>query len=155
MKKITLYGKRANSRYSIIDDDSFVIISRYRWNCDKDGYAISTGTRLKMHRLIIGAKPGEIVDHINGNKLDNRSSNLRIVNSKENAWNYESSRGSSKFRGVNRANSKSERWEACIFNNGKQLHLGTYGTPEEAAKAYDKKAVELRGAFARTNFPVK
>lgn len=150
-KEVKIYGKKA-TRPAIVDDNSYDIVNRYRWNIDSDGYAISVGQRYKMHRLIIGARVGEIVDHINGDRLDNRLDNLRIVTASQNSFNSRHKTGISKYRGVNRSNSKIEKWEACISHNNRQLYLGTFNTPEEAAKAYDAKAIELRGRFARTNF---
>ena len=73
MNKIKLYGKLANGNVAYVSDEDFGLLNMYRWNVDAFGYAVAVGTRYKMHRLVIGAKLGQIVDHINGNKLENLS----------------------------------------------------------------------------------
>ena len=151
MKQIKIHGKLGNGKFAIVSDSDYELINRYRWNLDTDGYAIATKGRHKMHRLIVAAGPKNIVDHINGNRLDNRIENLRLVNAQQNAQNCKSAPGASGYRGVNRGNSKSESWEACISHNNKQIYLGSFKTAKEAAKAYNKKAIELRGEFAVLN----
>lgn len=151
MKKIKLHGKLANGAEAMVDEEDFALLNRFRWSLDSDGYAVSAGYRYKMHRIITAAPKKRIVDHINHNKLDNRKLNLRLVSPRESSYNHNQPIGSSGFRGVNRSKS-GKRWEACISINNKQVYLGTYDTPEEAAKAYDKKVREIRTCFAITNF---
>lgn len=152
MKKIKLNGVLGKGKSVLVDDEDYPILIRYRWNLDTDGYAISVGYRYKMHRLIMGVSPSKIIDHVNGIKIDNQKNNLRVVSAWQNCCNSKHKTGSSNYRGVNKANSKKERWEACISSNNKQIHLGTFATPEDAARAYDKKAKELRGIYAVLNF---
>lgn len=107
---------------------------------------------IRLHREIIGAKPGEQVDHINGDSLDNRIENLRICTASEN----NSNRGNQKnntsgFRGVT-WNKQTQKFRACIWSDRKRFYLGSFDDPIEAAKAYDRKADELHGEFARLNF---
>ena len=107
-----------------------------------------------MHRMLLNFP--EQVDHINGNTLDNRKSNLRIASLKQNTRNLTTKRKSkSGFRGVFRApkNYVSRPWKAGIKHNNKNIHLGYFSTPEEAAKAFDKAAKELFGEFhGKLNF---
>ena len=100
----------------------------------------------KMHH---GDEPHQI-DHVNGDRSDNRIDNLRAAVGGEN--NRASRRNSSVtgFKGVIRA-SRSSKFEARIKLNGRQRHLGTYQTELEAAKAYDEAAARLHGSFAITN----
>jgi hypothetical protein len=116
-------------------------------------YAQSTrkvGT-VYMHRLIAGATALQVVDHRDGNGLNNRRENLRIATIAQNQWNS----GSHKdcrcgFKGV--AESKS-RFTARIRAGRTGIYIGSFATAEEAARAYDEKAIELFGEFARLNFP--
>jgi hypothetical protein len=110
------------------------------------------GKLVLMHREILGAKKGEIVDHINGNGLDNRKNNLRIVSNSQNLMNRGRQKNNSTgFCGVRR-DKRDGRYEAYIKKEGRRFHLGRFGTPEDAAKAYDKACIKLHGEFARTNF---
>jgi hypothetical protein len=118
---------------------------------------------LMMHRLIMKSKPNEIIDHINGNGLDNRKQNLRICTHIQNSYNRrKNANNTSGYKGVKRAcgNYYSQlrkkgiiKWVAQINHEGKRIHLGVYDTKEEAAKIYDKRALELHGKFAKLNFP--
>lgn len=120
------------------------------------GYArIMWGKRpLFLHRVLwkmrTGFDPKGQIDHINGNKLDNRSENLRDASHAENQRNASPRGGKSKFKGVYEAKCKN-KWGARIKVNGKTIHLGTYKNEIEAAMAYDEKAKELHGAFCSTN----
>lgn len=152
--------------YCIIDADDAPLALLYKWTITKGGSSGSrnhppyvrgvdrTGNKAKyvrLHRLIMNAKPDEHIDHINGNTLDNRKSNLRVVTPQENQANSrKKSAASSKFKGV--AWSKPcNKWRAYININRHQIHLGTFETELEAAMAYDKKAKELFGEYAYIN----
>jgi len=112
-----------------------------------------------MHRLIIGAQPGQQVDHVNGNSLDNRRSNLRLCTPRENIRNMHRSRNQQRggLKGLKR--NSSGRWSACIRagaidGNGfcRTLSVGTFTTKEQAARAYDSAARHFFGEFAALNF---
>ncbi len=107
-----------------------------------------------MHRLIMNAPKGMLVDHINRNGLDNRKANLRIVTHTQNMWNngQRVERYSSKYRGVS-WHKRQRRWMAVISVNGRARTLGYYRDEKEAARAFDRAAKELRGEFAVLNFP--
>lgn len=108
-------------------------------------------TPLLMHRFITG---WEYVDHINGNGLDNRRSNLRQADHFQNMANKRRYRNNtSGFKGVTRNTGTGRPWRAAIRANNKRRHLGYYDTPELAARAYDTAAIALFGEFARLNFP--
>jgi hypothetical protein len=107
--------------------------------------------RISMHRLIMNPPEGVFVDHINGDGLDNRRENLRLVTRQQNMANSRKRHvGQSKYKGVSRARN-SPKWRACIVVNKKQIHLGTFDDELDAARAYDLKAVELYGEHAFTN----
>ena len=105
-----------------------------------------------LHREIIGAPTGMFVDHINHNGLDNRKANLRLATRLQNARNRPKTNKatSSQYKGVSyrRANGK---WSATIFTDGRNVHLGYFETEIEAAKTYDKAAIERYGRFAALN----
>jgi len=108
-----------------------------------------------LHRAILGAKSGEIVDHINGNKLDNRIQNLRICTTLENIRNSKKpSNTKSQHKGVYlRKCGVLKPWVARIRHGGKKVSLGCYYCEYGAAKAYDRAAKEFFGEFANLNFP--
>jgi len=101
-----------------------------------------------MHRFITG---WSYIDHIDGNGLDNRRQNLRPANESTNGANRAiSSNNTSGFKGVVRSRTK---WGAVITPSGRKVWLGTFLTPEDAARAYDAAAAVYFGEFARLNFP--
>src|SRR6185369_1147212 len=104
-----------------------------------------------LHRIIADAKPGQIVDHINGDTLDNRRSNLRLCTTAENNRNTRGKNPKSGFKGVY-PQFGTNTWQAKITVAGKVLCLGTFKEKEDAAKCYDLAAREHFGEFARTNF---
>lgn len=106
-----------------------------------------------LHRLLMNANPGVTVDHINGDPLDNRRQNLRFATRSEQNMNKGvPSNNTSGFKGVSLCK-RDQRWQAYIHINGRKKALGYHGTPEAAAKAYDKAAIKLYGEFANLNFP--
>jgi hypothetical protein len=112
------------------------------------------GKKVQLHRLLIGAFEGEVVDHINGDTLDNRLRNLRVCTNAENIRNSRRRAGSgSQFKGVTRIKG-TDRWRAQIMVNGCKMYLGSFRDEESAARRYDEKAKELHGEFARCNFPL-
>ena len=104
-----------------------------------------------LYAVIMGRRKGMVVDHINGDRLDNRRCNLRFATRQQNAWNARKYRHStSSFKGVRPSG---KRWRAVIYEDNRQINLGHYETEIEAALAYDCAARERRGEFATLNFP--
>lgn len=104
-----------------------------------------------LHRFLTGCPSGMEVDHINGDRLDNRRINLRICEHQENGRNTRRrTDNTSGFKGV--SPEKGGKWRANIRIEGRQVYLGTFVDPEKAARAYDAAAVAAYGRFARTNF---
>lgn len=104
-----------------------------------------------MHRLLLGLTEDDYCDHIKGNGLDNRRSNLRSATPAQNTYN-KAPRTCRSYKGITPAQ-KQGSWIAQIRKEGRTLNLGTYENAEDAARAYDKKARELFGQFAHLNFP--
>lgn len=132
-------------------------LSEYNWtsigNAAKGVYACvivplrGKKSAVLMHRLIAGAKPGQIVDHANGDRLDNRRANLRICTHAENMRN---SRG--KRDGLKGVTPRARKFLAGICVAGRTIRLGSFATAAEAALAYDAAALRHFGEFARLNF---
>lgn len=142
---------------AIVDDEDFAYLNQFVWFVN-NGYAARTSPRdqegkqyqTKMHREIMKPAEGVHVDHINGNRLDNRRCNLRLCTNEQNRRNQKKQQNV-KFKGVYRRK-EDGKWEARIALNKQRIHLGRFETAEEAAAAYDRAAVLYHGQFARLNF---
>jgi hypothetical protein len=152
-------------RVAIVDDEDFERLAQWRWNYYKErtngGYAHRTTSRINgkrhhllMHREIMSPIPnGMEVDHINGDKLDNRRCNLRYSTPRQNRHNRTRySNSTTGFKGVSlKKDKKTKPFQAHICDRWKKHHLGYFDTPEEAAEAYNHAAIRLHGSFARLN----
>jgi hypothetical protein len=110
-----------------------------------------------LHRFLLGAKGSQIVDHVNGDTLDNRKSNLRLCDASQNAANSQIQRNNtSGYKGVSFYQQKpswTPKWKAQISENGKRTNLGLFDCPIDAARVYDQAARAKWGEFACVNFP--
>lgn len=139
---------------AIVDACDLDVVSRHKWHA-KQGHRTfyaANGFRVTMHRLILKPPHGLQVDHINGDGLDNRRANLRACTQFQNQQNKRSVAGSSSaFKGVS-WDKALHRWQARIRPFGRLTNIGLFDSELEAAKAYDAKAKEFYGEFARLNF---
>lgn len=148
---------------TLVDEEDFAELSKWRWY-SRNGYVLRVmlsseegyhrGRKVSMHRVIMNCPNGFEVDHIDGNGLNNRRENLRVVTHLQNAANKRSNANtSSKYRGVNWCK-KDKRWRAQIMYKYVPYHLGNFESEVDAALAYDTKAREFWKEFGRYNFPL-
>jgi len=141
MKKIKL----TRGKYALVDNQDYDWLNQWKWHSLSNDYAARNTKNgyIRMHRLIMDAKEGIFVDHINRNKLDNRRKNLRFCNKSENAINSKKRIDgiTSKYKGVS-WNAERNKWRSVIFVNGKQVHLGRFESEYRAYLEY-RKAVRL------------
>jgi hypothetical protein len=138
-----------------VDAADYPQISRHRWRMVGWGYAgrHEKGKLIFMHREIMKPPEGKVVDHISGNRLDNTRANLHNCTPAENNRNRGKHQGtSSQYLGVF-YHKPTGKWLASIAIGGKRKHLGYFDDEIDAARAYDRKAVECFGESARLNFP--
>lgn len=138
------------SKIAFVDDADLPLLEGRSWCAQRTRhhwYAVSKG--VTMHRLLMGA-PGLQVDHIDGDGLNNRRSNLRIGTNSQNQANRRRAFGASRFKGVHHEK-RGKPWKAAIKISGEKIHLGSFDDEAEAARAYDRAALEHFGEFACTN----
>jgi hypothetical protein len=150
---------------AIVDDEDFERINAFNWRALPSSDNIIYGARteqkdnkvtnIMMHRLILGVTDKSLhVDHKNGNGLDNRKENLRLVTRNQNMRNLTRIRvnNTSGYRGVCFEKS-SGKWMAYIYIDGKQKKLGRHLDPKDAARAFDNAAREIFGEYCgKLNF---
>lgn len=154
MKEIKL---RKSDRVALVDDEDYEFLSRFRWYCTHEKncyYAVSFSridgypVPLRMHRLLLRASVGMMVDHIDCNGLNNQRSNLRLATHAQNSRNRRPNKGR-QYKGVRKT--RNNTYEAVISHNGRRIYLGTFNNSHDAATAYNNAAVKYFGRFAKIN----
>lgn len=158
MKKVKLTQRK----YTLIDDRDFKKVNEYKWCATKGGsnifYAVRRLTISKnkirlfyLHHAILGKKKNKVVDHINGNSLDNRRSNLQFVTYSQNSMKrHNRSHNKSGYRGVYLHN-RGNRWIAQIRLKNKSFYIGSFINKKDAALAFNKMAKKFYKKFAVLN----
>ena len=148
----------SNTLFALVDEEDAESVLCHEWRLHTR-YVQSThniyGKTMFLHQFILKVGKGEMVDHKDHNGLNNSRLNLREATPTQNTWNrYKSKSSSSQFKGVT-FRKWEQRWVASIKHHGKPVFIGWYKTESEAARAFDDKAVELRGEWAMEslNFP--
>ena len=144
----------------IVDDEDFEFMNQFVWRIIKKRttyihpYSTHFGKIVRPHRLILKLSDSKImVDHINGNPLDNRKENLRICTNKQNSRNIgkrKDKQYTSKYKGVF-WNKNSKKFAVKIQTDEKRLFLGYFIDEKKAAQVYNEAAVKYHGEFARLN----
>lgn len=158
---------------ALVDDDDYENLIKYYWNVNISRgtcyYACTSenGKTIRMHRFVMNAKDGQMLDHIDGNGLNNQKSNLRFCTPSQNSINRKG-HGNSSYRGVrfsDRAYNQYVKktgtivrrshpaWEGCLTAFGVTYRKSGFKTEIEAALWYDEMAKKYHGEFARLNFP--
>lgn len=144
----------------LLDEEDLHLIEKYSWRIQKRKHGPYVRSSIPvngkhvdiyLHRIIANAPEGLVVDHINGDGLDNRKCNLRVCTHAQNLANQKNQkRGRSKYKGVVwRANAN--KWGAKIMVEGKYIWLGYHSLESAAAQAYNEAATKYLGMFARLN----
>lgn len=143
---------------AVIDAADATAVEGALWHVHVSGHTQYAGTmvagakrsRAFLHRLLICADNGQVVDHIDGDGLNNRRSNLRIATQAENLRNCRKpSTNTSGVKGVHWCK-RNKKWQAQIKDNGKSKYLGLFASLEDAGAAYAKASADIHGAFGRT-----
>ncbi len=147
-------------QFAKVDDEDFERVSRHKWQASssRGGFRatrkeklrahIGQGNSIYLHREIMMAGDGVVVDHINHDALDNRRSNLRICTNAENLRNRlgPNKNSTGGIRGVTWLK-RDSKWKAQIKVDGKNIQLGVFVSKECARDAYVKANVNYFGAF--------
>lgn len=154
---MTRYIQLTQGYQAIVDDEDHEELSKFKWHYHL-GYAIRTVytggkyIKIRMHRVVMNCPADKEIDHVDGNKLDNRRCNLRICTRADNVRNIQVNTlgKSSKYKGVT-WKKQSKKWCAQISLRKKKIYLGLFTDEKSAAIAYNQAAQKYFGEFARLN----
>lgn len=153
--------KISKGYFALVDDEDYEFLSNFKWSANVQRHTVyakksayrkknmltSNTNEIMLHRMILKPKNGEVVDHIDGNGLNNQKVNLRLCKQSENLRNKKHYKNnSSGVKGVY-FNKQANKWIAQIGFNKKMIYLGSFINKHEAAQAYKEKSQKLFGEF--------
>lgn len=158
IRKLNLNGKHGKGKFCLINSDDYTKTAKNEWLLSTGGYVIRYEFQNKkvstiyLHRELLNAKKGEIIDHIDGNKLNNTRDNLRICTQSQNLVNRPrlNKNNLSGYFGVCKTSKKG--WTMAIHPHRKSIILSGFKTKKEAAYVYDQFSMQLFGKYAHRNF---
>lgn len=151
------YIPLTKGKFAIVDAADYERVAKYKWYASGMGGRLYAARRqddkaIYLHRFLTNAPKGMVVDHKDGNRLNDRQSNLRVCTQRQNIYNSPPRGKASRFKGVG-WDKRHNKWVAGIRYYGRNIYLGLFQDEAEAARAYDRKAHELFGEYAYLNFP--
>lgn len=160
LKLIDISTPRYPNTFTQVDDSDYEELVKFRWFITKvtsrSYYVVrnlvgQTPSRIRLHQHILGVR-NRVIDHVDGDALNNQRNNLRLCTVQQNSFNCKKHRrGRSQFKGVG-WHKQNQKWRASIKKGELHAHLGYFDCEGCAAIAYDTAARKLFGEFARTNF---
>jgi HNH endonuclease len=157
-KLLPIAGRHGRGLRVLVDPDVYEWAIHHRWYVTDRGYIYRQRSQheraerktVRLHNEVLPPNPGEVIDHINRDKLDNRRVNLRSVTHSMNTMNRGLMQGRSRYRGIS---GTPGRWQAKLKIGGIELRLGQFVSERDAAHVYDLFASLLLGDDAQLNFP--
>jgi hypothetical protein len=150
VKRISL----TKGKFALVDESDYVFLNQWKWHynghAERKEYRDGKQYHILMHRVIMNTPKGGLVDHINGDTLDNRRENLRPSNHSTNAMNMRKHKGASRYKGVTPSG---KGWKVQIWKDGKPAFIASAPKEHWAALIYDLNAPLLFGEFARRACP--
>lgn len=158
MKYLSLQN---SNELCMVDDLDYENLLKYKWYIMKNNYVRASFRSLKrkdnrigIHRYLMNCPDHLVVDHIDGNPLNNQRSNLRLATNSQNICNSKKQKNTlSKYIGVSysKTENRTKKWRAACEKSNKMIYIGRYQTEIEAALAYNEKVKEIFGEFAKLN----
>ena len=138
--------KITKGKWVVVDNEDYESLVKFSWAFHHMGYAVRGKPQVSMHRVIMNAKPGQLVDHKNRNKLDNRKQNLRFCTPRENQYNSTPRRKI--LKGIYWRESR-KAWIVRVKKDGKRVFVGYFKSLSKAKVACKEAVKEFHGEFAR------
>lgn len=133
--------KISQNKQAIVDDEDFARVINWRWSHHHTGYVVRGKPQISLHRFIMGAKKGQYVDHVNGDRLDNRKENLRFCTRKQNQWNTRS------YDGIHWRGDR-EAWIVRMRVDGRMKYIGYFKEKKDAEEARRQASLKYHGRFS-------